>query len=151
MTGDADIVRLARDHAGDLRVLIADMKATTTAKVEHRLGQFRDRRQIGAAEQGDGAAIRADRGGRRASRMGASQVPRGRGAYAGATMSALASSTTKCLSVGSRSVSSSLLMRAASNFLAASAEVARNVAINQITIAKAISTPPMPRQSSKAD
>ena len=37
MTGDADIVRLERDAAGDLRVLIADMKATTTAKVEHRL------------------------------------------------------------------------------------------------------------------
>ena len=37
MTGDADIVRLERGGAGDLRVLIADMKATTTAKVEHRL------------------------------------------------------------------------------------------------------------------
>ncbi|MBW3634302.1 MAG: AAA family ATPase, partial [Chloroflexi bacterium] len=37
MTGDADIVRLERADVGDLLVLIADMKATTTAKVEHRL------------------------------------------------------------------------------------------------------------------
>jgi hypothetical protein len=37
MTGDADIVRLHRDDGGMLRVLVADMKATTTAKVEHRL------------------------------------------------------------------------------------------------------------------
>jgi hypothetical protein len=37
LTGDADIVRLERDEGGTLRVLVADMKATTTAKVEHRL------------------------------------------------------------------------------------------------------------------
>ncbi len=37
MTGDADIVRLERDAEGELHVLVADMKATTTAKVEHRL------------------------------------------------------------------------------------------------------------------
>lgn len=37
MTGDADIVRLERDKGGALHVLVADMKATTTAKVEHRL------------------------------------------------------------------------------------------------------------------
>jgi hypothetical protein len=37
MTGDADIVRLERDETGDVRILVADMKATTTAKVEHRL------------------------------------------------------------------------------------------------------------------
>ena len=35
--GDADIVRLQRDAEGKLDVLIADMKSTTTAKVEHRL------------------------------------------------------------------------------------------------------------------
>jgi hypothetical protein len=37
MTGDADIVRLERDDRGRLGILVADMKATTTAKVEHRL------------------------------------------------------------------------------------------------------------------
>lgn len=37
MTGDADIVRLERDAHGRLGILVADMKATTTAKVEHRL------------------------------------------------------------------------------------------------------------------
>ncbi|MCD6030166.1 MAG: superfamily helicase, partial [Thermomicrobiales bacterium] len=37
VTGDADIVRFERDGAGDLHVLVADMKATTTAKIEHRL------------------------------------------------------------------------------------------------------------------
>lgn len=37
MTGDADIVRLERRADGVLDVLVADMKATTTAKVEHRL------------------------------------------------------------------------------------------------------------------
>lgn len=36
-TGDADIVRFERDAAGCLHVLIADMKATRTAKIEHRL------------------------------------------------------------------------------------------------------------------
>ncbi|MBA3450187.1 MAG: PD-(D/E)XK nuclease family protein, partial [Chloroflexia bacterium] len=36
-TGDADIVRLERNSAGVLRVMVADMKSTTTAKVEHRL------------------------------------------------------------------------------------------------------------------
>lgn len=37
VTGDADIVRLQRDEAGNLFLLIADMKSTTTAKIEHRL------------------------------------------------------------------------------------------------------------------
>ncbi|MFN8591630.1 MAG: AAA domain-containing protein [Thermomicrobiales bacterium] len=37
MTGDADIVRLERREDGVLRLLVADMKATTAAKVEHRL------------------------------------------------------------------------------------------------------------------
>ena len=36
-TGDADVVRAERDERGVLRILIADMKASTTAKVEHRL------------------------------------------------------------------------------------------------------------------
>lgn len=35
--GDVDIIRLARDHNGTLRVLIADMKSSTSAKLEHRL------------------------------------------------------------------------------------------------------------------
>jgi hypothetical protein len=35
--GDADIIRLERDEAGALHVLITDMKSTTKAKVEHRL------------------------------------------------------------------------------------------------------------------
>jgi hypothetical protein len=37
LTGDADIVRFERDGAGQLHTLVADMKATTTAKIEHRL------------------------------------------------------------------------------------------------------------------
>jgi hypothetical protein len=37
MTGDADIVRLERDESGLLDVVVADMKATRTSKVEHRL------------------------------------------------------------------------------------------------------------------
>lgn len=37
MVGDADIVRLERSDTGDLALLIADMKSTTTAKIEHRL------------------------------------------------------------------------------------------------------------------
>jgi len=35
--GDVDILRLERDDAGTLRVLIADMKSSISAKVEHRL------------------------------------------------------------------------------------------------------------------
>ncbi|NTU80126.1 MAG: AAA family ATPase [Chloroflexales bacterium] len=35
--GDVDLLRLERDQAGVLRVLIADMKSSTSAKVEHRL------------------------------------------------------------------------------------------------------------------
>ncbi len=37
MRGDADIVRLWRDKAGQLQILVADMKSSTTARVEHRL------------------------------------------------------------------------------------------------------------------
>ncbi|MDQ2654171.1 MAG: PD-(D/E)XK nuclease family protein, partial [Chloroflexota bacterium] len=37
MTGDADIIRLERDKNGQLDLLVADMKATTTEKIEHRL------------------------------------------------------------------------------------------------------------------
>ena len=37
LRGDADIVRMERDAAGTLFVVIADMKSSTTAKVEHRL------------------------------------------------------------------------------------------------------------------
>jgi len=35
--GDVDILRLERDAAGELQILIADMKSSTSAKVEHRL------------------------------------------------------------------------------------------------------------------
>ena len=35
--GDIDILRLERDAGGALSVLIADMKSSTSAKVEHRL------------------------------------------------------------------------------------------------------------------
>ena len=35
--GDADLVRVKRDQAGALDVLVTDMKSTTRAKVEHRL------------------------------------------------------------------------------------------------------------------
>ncbi len=35
--GDVDILRLARDERGALRVLIADIKSSTAVKVEHRL------------------------------------------------------------------------------------------------------------------
>ena len=37
VTGDVDLLRLERDVDGRLRALVADMKATTAAKVEHRL------------------------------------------------------------------------------------------------------------------
>src|SRR5215211_9503973 len=35
--GDVDILRLARDASGALHILIADIKSSTSAKVEHRL------------------------------------------------------------------------------------------------------------------
>ena len=35
--GDIDILRLARDASGALQILIADIKSSTAAKVEHRL------------------------------------------------------------------------------------------------------------------
>src|SRR5690606_36824760 len=35
--GDVDILRLDRDEAGELRALIADIKSSRSAKVEHRL------------------------------------------------------------------------------------------------------------------
>ena len=35
--GDVDILRLERDTDGQLHIMIADMKSSTTAKVEHRL------------------------------------------------------------------------------------------------------------------
>ncbi|HEX8219918.1 MAG TPA: hypothetical protein VF914_12010 [Chloroflexia bacterium] len=34
---DVNILRMHRDDAGALHLLIADMKSSTTAKVEHRL------------------------------------------------------------------------------------------------------------------
>lgn len=37
ITGDIDLLRLERDADGNLHPLIADMKSSTTAKVEHRL------------------------------------------------------------------------------------------------------------------
>ena len=37
LRGDLDILRLERDGEGSLRVLIADMKSSTSARVEHRL------------------------------------------------------------------------------------------------------------------
>ncbi|MDP9371075.1 MAG: PD-(D/E)XK nuclease family protein, partial [Chloroflexota bacterium] len=37
LRGDVDILRLERDRAGALQILIADMKSSTSAKVEHRL------------------------------------------------------------------------------------------------------------------
>jgi len=37
LRGDVDLLRMERDASGALRLLIADMKSTTTAKVEHRL------------------------------------------------------------------------------------------------------------------
>src|SRR5688572_5067444 len=35
--GDIDVLRLARDPSGALHILIADIKSSTSAKVEHRL------------------------------------------------------------------------------------------------------------------
>src|SRR3954471_4294704 len=35
--GDIDVLRLARDASGALQILIADVKSSTSAKVEHRL------------------------------------------------------------------------------------------------------------------
>jgi hypothetical protein len=37
MRGDIDILRMERDADGRLRIMIADMKSSTTAKVEHRV------------------------------------------------------------------------------------------------------------------
>jgi hypothetical protein len=37
MTGDADLIRMERGEDGQLDLLVADMKATTTEKIEHRL------------------------------------------------------------------------------------------------------------------
>jgi hypothetical protein len=37
LSGDADLLRLERSAAGDLRALIVDLKSTTQVKVEHRL------------------------------------------------------------------------------------------------------------------
>ena len=37
MRGDIDVLRLARDASGALQILIADIKSSTAAKVEHRL------------------------------------------------------------------------------------------------------------------
>lgn len=37
LRGDVDILRLARDEAGELRALITDIKSSRSAKVEHRL------------------------------------------------------------------------------------------------------------------
>jgi hypothetical protein len=37
LRGDVDILRLERDHDGSLHVLIADMKSSTSARIEHRL------------------------------------------------------------------------------------------------------------------
>ncbi len=37
LRGDVDLLRMERDAAGALRILIADMKSSRAAKVEHRL------------------------------------------------------------------------------------------------------------------
>ncbi|MCA9877183.1 MAG: PD-(D/E)XK nuclease family protein, partial [Thermomicrobiales bacterium] len=58
LTGDADIIHLARDASGALDVLVADMKATTTEKIEHRLQVAFYREMLGALFAGACAPVR---------------------------------------------------------------------------------------------
>src|SRR5437763_2534433 len=56
MRGDVDILRLERDAHGALHVLIADMKSSTSARVEHRLQVAFYHEMLAALYNGEGIA-----------------------------------------------------------------------------------------------
>jgi len=55
--GDIDILRLARDPSGALQILIADIKSSTAAKVEHRLQVAFYAEMVAALLAGEGIAV----------------------------------------------------------------------------------------------
>src|SRR5215212_2462356 len=55
--GDIDILRLARDPSGALHILIADIKSSTAAKVEHRLQVAFYAEMVAALLAGEGIAV----------------------------------------------------------------------------------------------
>ena len=55
--GDIDILRLARDPSGALHILIADIKSSTAAKVEHRLQVAFYAEMVAALLAGAGIAV----------------------------------------------------------------------------------------------
>ena len=55
--GDIDILRLARDPSGALHILIADIKSSTSAKVEHRLQVAFYAEMVAALLAGAGIAV----------------------------------------------------------------------------------------------
>ena len=59
MRGDVDVLRLSRDDDGALHILIADIKSSTTAKVEHRLQVAFYHEMLAALLDGAGVAYGA--------------------------------------------------------------------------------------------
>jgi len=59
MRGDVDVLRLARDDDGALHTLIADIKSSTAAKVEHRLQVAFYHEMLAALLDSEGAAYSA--------------------------------------------------------------------------------------------
>ncbi len=59
MRGDIDVLRLARDDDGALHILIADIKSSTAAKVEHRLQVAFYYEMLAALLEGEGVAYGA--------------------------------------------------------------------------------------------
>src|SRR5215218_1107479 len=55
--GDVDVLRLARDPSGTLHILIADIKSSTAAKVEHRLQVAFYAEMVAALLAGEGIAV----------------------------------------------------------------------------------------------
>ncbi len=55
--GDIDVLRLSRDPSGALRILIADIKSSTSAKVEHRLQVAFYSEMVAALLAGAGIAV----------------------------------------------------------------------------------------------
>src|SRR5215216_3386965 len=55
--GDIDVLRLARDPSGALQVLVADIKSSTAAKVEHRLQVAFYAEMVEALLEGAGIAV----------------------------------------------------------------------------------------------
>ncbi len=55
--GDIDVLRLSRDPSGSLHILIADIKSSTSAKVEHRLQVAFYAEMVAALLAGAGIAV----------------------------------------------------------------------------------------------